>query len=78
MPNQNENSFAIDLDQWPSVLAILLKKYKQEPHPVMKLWCMCDIVEFMLRLGAAVGFAELRALDNKLPEEIRKFVTCRI
>ena len=53
----------------PLVLAGPLDAYRNEPHPVMRLWHICDFVELSLRLAT---FASLGAHGPNPPEELRK------
>jgi hypothetical protein len=59
------------LEQWPSVLALPLRDYANESHPVMKLWHACDVVELTLRFAVMVGVAEA-AEGGELPEDVAR------
>jgi WD40 repeat protein len=51
----------------PSFLALPLQEYREEGHPVHKLWLACDVIELTLRLLVTLGVAEA-AQGGRLPE----------
>ena len=56
---------------WPAPVAIPLRDYLAEAHPVAKLWAACDTVEMLLRLLVIARVAE-RAQEGGLPEALRR------
>jgi hypothetical protein len=42
----------------PTVIALPLREYRDETHPVLKLWYACDSVELLLRLVVMLAVAE--------------------
>jgi tetratricopeptide (TPR) repeat protein len=60
------------LARLPSVLAIPLREYALEHHPVQRLWRLCDSVEILTRFCTIVALGELRRLHgpNPLPDEL--------
>ncbi len=44
----------LSLETWPAFLAIPLKWWAEETHPVARLWRICDAVELTLRFYSAV------------------------
>jgi SAM domain (Sterile alpha motif). len=38
----------------PNIVALPLREYASEEHPVAKLWAMCDTTELLLRLVVVV------------------------
>lgn len=45
-------------EDWPYFLALPLREYGEETHPVARLWAACDTVEMLLRLLVIAGVAE--------------------
>ncbi len=70
MPRQS-GPHSIDLEDWPSVLALPMQDFQGEQQPFLKLWLMCDVVELSLRLATVVGVGELLALHGELPAGLR-------
>jgi tetratricopeptide (TPR) repeat protein len=56
---------------WPAPIAVPLREYVVEIHPVAKLWAACDTVEMLLRLLVIARVAE-RAREDSLPEPLRR------
>jgi len=54
---------AMDVEAFPSLLAVPLYEYMNEKNPVMKLWHACDAVELLLRLIVMLGISELKEKD---------------
>ncbi len=48
----------LPLAQLPTVIALPLRDYLDESHPVLKLWYACDSVELLLRLVVMLAVAE--------------------
>lgn len=48
----------------PAVLAIPWREYEREPNPRLKLWGLCEVYEVLVRFGAMLQLAELRALPG--------------
>jgi tetratricopeptide (TPR) repeat protein len=61
----------------PNVVALPLREYAGEEHPVAKLWAMCDTVELLLRLMvvAFVSYQRERGgLSEKMAESLAGLV----
>jgi WD40 repeat protein len=60
------------LTELPSVLAIPLRDYAAETHPVMRLYRLCDAAEIVTRFCAITAVGELRHWlgDKPLPDEL--------
>jgi hypothetical protein len=72
-----KDGLAAQIEQWPSILALPLREYEEETHPVLKLWHACDVVELLLRFMVMVGVAEA-ADGGELPEETARELWDRI
>ncbi len=59
---------SIDLNALPTVIALPLREYLDETHPVLKLWYACDGVEMLLRLVVMMGLAVLNQRGPLTPE----------
>ncbi|MBK1645883.1 hypothetical protein CKO25_14750 [Thiocapsa imhoffii] len=55
----------------PTPLALPLRDYQQETHPVLKLWAACDAVEILLRVLVFLGIGDL-SRRGELPEPLRR------
>lgn len=53
----------------PTVIATPLAEYLEEPHPVLVLWHLCDLVELSLRFLVIAGLAEH---EGRLPEALAR------
>ncbi len=64
----------------PSILAIPLRDYTFEIHPVMKLHRLCDALEITVRFLTIVSLAELRRIlqGASLPENVLQVLQSRI
>jgi tetratricopeptide (TPR) repeat protein len=60
----------VQIDRLPSVLAIPLRDYLREPHPVLRVHRLCDAAEILARFLTIVSLAEVRRLlgDDPLPD----------
>ncbi|HJT77787.1 MAG TPA: ATP-binding protein, partial [Gemmataceae bacterium] len=67
-------------DRLPSVLAIPLRQYATETHPVQRLHRLCDAAEVLTRFLTIVALGELRARlgDAPLPEDVLQALRPRI
>lgn len=70
--DENTTAETFPLDRLPSVIALPLKEYLEEQHPVLKLWHACDVVELMLRLLVMIGIADLRRQGELPPTLLRE------
>jgi len=70
-------SSPVELSSIPSILALPLEEYLEEPDPVLKLWHACDVVELTLRMMVTIGLADLRR-EGELPKEILGEIRSRI
>ena len=69
----------IDLEGLPSFLAIPLRHWEEEAHPVMRLWRLCDTVEILVRYLTAVGIAEqVQLAGGQLPLDLARKLAQRI
>ena len=57
------------IDALPTPLALLLRDFQQETHPVLKLWAACDTLEILLRLLVFLSIAEL-VQSGPLPDKL--------
>jgi hypothetical protein len=67
---------SIDLNTLPTVIALPLREYLDETHPVLKLWYACDGVEMLLRLVVMMGLAVLSQrgpLTPKLRKRLQEY-----
>lgn len=64
----------LDLARWPSFVAIPVRRWLEEAHPVQRLWRICDACEVLARYVFAVGVADLdrRSRGEGLPGEFRR------
>jgi tetratricopeptide (TPR) repeat protein len=65
------------LHQLPSILAIPLKTYLTETHPVTRLWDACQTVELFLRLAVSIGIAQAKQegiLVGSLLKQLREHI----
>ena len=62
---------------WPAPVAIPLKEYLHESHPVARLWAACDTVEMLLRLLVITLVADRNRedlLDDKLRAKLAEVI----
>jgi tetratricopeptide (TPR) repeat protein len=63
--------------QLPNIVALPLREYASEEHPVAKLWAMCDTTELLLRLVVVVFVSKQRehgGLSEKTAESLSSLV----
>ena len=61
----------------PNIVALPLREYASEEHPVAKLWAMCDTTELLLRLVVVVFVSKQRehgGLSEKTAESLSSLV----
>ncbi len=59
-----------DLEKLPLFVALPLRDYLTENHPVLKLWNACYSVELLLRLLVMLGVGELAHNGQAMPAEV--------
>lgn len=59
--------------EWPTPVAVPLREYAGEEHPVAKLWAACDTVEMTLRL-LVIAQMGAQARGGVLPETLSRQV----
>jgi hypothetical protein len=59
-----------DLEKLPLFVALPLRDYLTENHPVLKLWDACYTVELLLRLLVMFGVGELARNGQAMPAEV--------
>lgn len=65
------------LSRLPNIVALPLREYASEEHPVAKLWSMCDTIELLLRLLVVVLVSRQRergGLSEKTAESLSSLV----
>lgn len=75
-PASSVPAVSIDLNTLPTVVALPLREYLDETHPVLKLWYACDGVEMLLRLVVMMGLAVLSQrgpLTPKLRKRLQEY-----
>lgn len=77
-----DGAVAVDTDpteHLPSVLAVVLRAYQTESHPVMRLHRLCDACEVLARFLSLVSWADLHALlGEKLPDRLVSAMAAQI
>lgn len=68
------STLPIDIEALPSAIALPLRAYEKETHPVLKLWAACDTVEMLLRLLVITFIAEQQE-GGKLKQELAREVS---
>lgn len=61
----------------PNIVALPLREYASEEHPVAKLWAMCDTTELLLRLVVVVFVSQQRecgGLSEKTADSLSSLV----
>jgi len=66
------------VETFPNVVALPLREYLREEHPVVRLWTMCDTIELLLRLFAVVLVAGRRQADGGLPDDLARRLANRV
>ncbi len=59
-------------EAFPNVIALPLREYLLEEHPVVRLWTMCDTIELLLRFFALVLIAERKQTNGSLPDDLAR------
>jgi WD40 repeat protein len=67
-----------NLSRLPSIVALPLREYLDERHPVLKLWHACDAVELLLRLLVMLGLSDCRRSGGDLPAALLSALRSRI
>ncbi|MFX1257312.1 MAG: tetratricopeptide repeat protein [Promethearchaeota archaeon] len=66
--------YGLDINRLPSIIAIPLKDYVDEPNPILRLHRLCDAIELITRFFTILGFAELMS-NKKYESSLRKVLT---
>jgi len=63
----------VNIEAFPTILAVPLNEYIEEKHPVLKLWHACDVVDLTLRLIVDIGLAEMQVSNSLSSDVLRTF-----
>lgn len=69
----------LDIEPWPSFVAIPVDRWLNEDHPVQRLNRLADACEVLTRYICAIGVADVYARnEGRLPENLRKRIAPKV